>query len=1357
MVFKCDKCSSSFQYKQDLNRHLTAIHNGVTFSCDICEFNTNRRDNLQRHRKSKHAKRKLYECDTRSPKKAKPCDWDNGITHKELLEALESAETKDVIEPEPEKRSGGHRDGGRELQDAQQLEPAGNQHGRGVELHDAIELEKRSGDQKDVGVEAHDAIEAEGEWSDDITAEEFDAAAAAQSIEPDRFRCSICDASFSFKDNLTRHIKLKHSDIKPWACNHCDKTFSRKDYLMRHVKSHNAPPKKEKPSPKKTGGRVNLDFDGGAGVIDDNGMETAMRGMFTNKTWLIRKAKDPRLLLKKYHNTIKRWLQMLLLKNPLKFYLTMRITMVKINKDGVKQRATAGFNGATRILLRDSEISEIYRNTSEKIVESFTIWSKNGSGWIFESIDDLTLHTAEYQPYRGSSYIPTPASIVGKLAVINPVNQNDHECFRYATLLHKNYQWLDQGNAAYPITEEMIHNKNLQNLDYSKCKSPMEIDDIAHFEDCNKMAINVYHIKYNGSAITPLRISPKKVPLQDFCNLLLIEGTENSHFAYIKNFDRLLSFGTHQHQFCPFCLSAFDVRYRRKLEDHMPDCREYGGQKTILPKIGKSFCQYSDFHKELKAPIVIEADFETINTKLDGVEPDPNKSWTHKKTKHETSGYAYVVKSPYKEDKYVWYRGEDAGEKFIKAMMQEEEEQFKWLKDNEFDLNMSEENEEEFQKQEKCHICKDPFLDKTKPEELKHLKVLKPLLEINRLDVKRIPSLRKVKKQKRIISKELHPDKVGPERVEELTEFFNKNQELQDYLLEHDIIVHDHEDDDLYEAEDEMSDEEIERILKKGWKVRDHDHFSGEFRGAAHNGCNLAYRKVRKIPVIFHNLSNYDGHIIFENISKTECKDPKPIAKTMDKYIGFTIGKLEFKDSNQHLNSSLDKLVSNLADKTKIENCLYCPRRGIKEEVEKHMKIVHKKEHETLYTSTVKNPTLQEVFPTLYNFFQNEYPDLDEGAFYLLPRKGVYPYSYMDSHKRFDEEKLPPRECFFNDLTKKHISDEDYSFVQELWKTFNLKTLGELHDLYMMTDTLLLADVFEFYRTTIIQNYGLDPAHFYTAPSLSWSAGLKYTKVKLEIPRDVDVHIFIDKALRGGISMVANHFARANNPALEKFWDPSRQMSFIKFIDANNLYGWAMSQILPTGGFKWMSPKDLLKGQIKFGGGDDKLTMSEYEDVIQNLDVKGNTGYFFEVDLAYPQQIHDTHNEFPLAPESMKIEKEMLSAYQTKLGDELGVKYGQQEKLCLTLKDKKKYICHYRNLQFYLSQGLELKRIHRVLQFKQSDWLKPYIDLNTRLRQDADNEFEQNFAKLMNNSFFGKVYFLKLIFPLSNFYLLSDL
>ena len=461
----------------------------------------------------------------------------------------------------------------------------------------------------------------------------------------------------------------------------------------------------------------------------------------------------------------------------------------------------------------------------------------------------------------------------------------------------------------------------------------------------------------------------------------------------------------------------------------------------------------------------------------------------------------------------------------------------------------------------------------------------------------------------------------------------------------------------------------------------------------------------------------------------------------MDKYIGFTIGKLDFKDSFQHLNTSLDTLVSNLAEKTKIVGCLHCKKRGSKKDIDRHMKRCHTKDVEPIHEHEQKNLQLPDVFPSLHSYFTEEWGHLnDPDAFELLTRKGVYPYTYIDSHERFKEEKLPPRECFFNDLTKKHITDEDFSFVNTVWDKFKLKNLGELHDLYMMTDTLLLADVFENYRNTILKNYMLDPAHFFTAPSLSWSAGLLFTKVKLEIPRDIDMHIFIDNALVGGISMVANHFARANNPALKEFWDPVKKRSYIKFVDANNLYGWAMSQFLPTGGFKWMSSKDLLKGQIKCGGGEDKLTMAMYEDAIKNIDEEGDIGYFFEVDLSYPHELHETHDNFPLAPESMKIEQQMLSSYQTKLGDDLGVKYGEQKKLCLTLKDKSNYKCHYRNLQFYLKQGLKLKKIHRILKFNQSAWLRSFIELNTSLRQAADNKFEENFAKLMNNSFFGKVY-----------------
>ena len=357
----------------------------------------------------------------------------------------------------------------------------------------------------------------------------------------------------------------------------------------------------------------------------------------------------------------------------------------------------------------------------------------------------------------------------------------------------------------------------------------------------------------------------------------------------------------------------------------------------------------------------------------------------------------------------------------------------------------------------------------------------------------------------------------------------------------------------------------------------------------------------------------------------------------------------------------------------------------------------------------------------------------------MLTRKGIYPYSYMDSFERFKETRLPSKEAFFNDLTKKDISEEDFDFAEEIWKTFHLQNLGELHDLYLETDTLLLADVFENYREVILKNYGLDPVHFYTAPSLSWSAGLKFTKVKLEIPLDVNMHMFFDLALRGGISMVLNHFARANNPLMKELFDPQTLQSFIQLVDANNLYGWAMSQMLPTGGVKWVNlKKGLLTPGVKESM-DRHRTMNEWTEDILNLNEEDSIVYMFEVDLDYPKNLHDdeTHDNFPLAPESFKIEKDLLSPYQQDLGDQLGVKYGSK-KLCLTLNDKKNYICHYKNLKFYLKHGMKLKKIHKILQFDQSAWLKPYIDLNTKLRQEADNKFEEGFAKLMNNSFFGK-------------------
>ena len=168
-----------------------------------------------------------------------------------------------------------------------------------------------------------------------------------------------------------------------------------------------------------------------------------------------------------------------------------------------------------------------------------------------------------------------------------------------------------------------------------------------------------------------------------------------------------------------------------------------------------------------------------------------------------------------------------------------------------------------------------------------------------------------------------------------------------------------------------------------------------------------------------------------------------------------------------------------------------------------------------------------------------------------------------------------------------------------------------------------------------------------------------------------------------------------------------------------------MSQYLPEKNFEWE--------EEYFSINDIDLA----KDKILNLKDDCTDGYFFEVDLKYPNEIHDLHNEFPLCPEQLQIKDEWLSEYQKILRKELQIK-GKSNKLCLTLFDKEKYVMHYKNLKFCLENGLILTKIHRVLKFKQSQWLRPYISLNTYLRQNATSKFEENFAKLMNNSVYGK-------------------
>ena len=255
---------------------------------------------------------------------------------------------------------------------------------------------------------------------------------------------------------------------------------------------------------------------------------------------------------------------------------------------------------------------------------------------------------------------------------------------------------------------------------------------------------------------------------------------------------------------------------------------------------------------------------------------------------------------------------------------------------------------------------------------------------------------------------------------------------------------------------------------------------------------------------------------------------------------------------------------------------------------------------------------------------------------------------------------------------------------------------GTLKVLYLKTDVILLANVFEKFRKVCLKNYGFDPAQFYTAPGLAWKACLQKTRVRLELLLDPD--LMFDKGIRGGITQSVNRWAKANNPYMGSEFDPDEKTNSLQYLDANNLYGWAMSQPLPTRGFRWVDIKP---------------------DKISKLAKCKSKGYLLEVDVHYPKELHNSHNDLPFMCERVKIN---------------GV-----EKLIPNLYDKKRYVIHiYRALDQALKHGLVLEHINKAIEFKQSAWMKEYIDFNTKLRTAATNDFEKDFYKLMNNSVFGK-------------------
>ena len=327
------------------------------------------------------------------------------------------------------------------------------------------------------------------------------------------------------------------------------------------------------------------------------------------------------------------------------------------------------------------------------------------------------------------------------------------------------------------------------------------------------------------------------------------------------------------------------------------------------------------------------------------------------------------------------------------------------------------------------------------------------------------------------------------------------------------------------------------------------------------------------------------------------------------------------------MSSSLSKLADNLSEGIYNNKCADC-----KSNLD-YIKTTAERKNEKLIVECYNckqryrkkfNKELIKRFASTYEFCNN-----DLNKFVLLLRKDVYPYEYADTWEKFSEISLPSKEDFYINLNMDDINDIDYRHANNVFQVFKLENLGDYHDLYVQSDTLLLADVFNNFTDMCLKEYELDPAHFLSLPGLAWQACLKKTNIELELLTDYDMLLMVEEGIGGGICHSIHRYARANNKYIKNY-NNNEESSYIQYLDVNNLYGWAMSKKLPVNRFKWTDTSETSALARK------NIINEEF---IKNYNENDKKGYIFEVDIKYPKKLRDLHSDLPFLPERMEINK----------------------------------------------------------------------------------------------------------------------
>ena len=308
------------------------------------------------------------------------------------------------------------------------------------------------------------------------------------------------------------------------------------------------------------------------------------------------------------------------------------------------------------------------------------------------------------------------------------------------------------------------------------------------------------------------------------------------------------------------------------------------------------------------------------------------------------------------------------------------------------------------------------------------------------------------------------------------------------------------------------------------------------------------------------------------------------------------------------MSSSLSKLVDKLSEGIHNNKCFDCESNLDYIKIKKNGKLLLKCFNCNIYYKKKFNKDLMKKLKNTYSFCNN---DLS--------------CEYMDSWERFNETSLLSKKEFYSNLNMEDIDEIDYRHGNNVFKSFKLESLGDYHDLYVKSDTLLLADVFENFRDMCLKEYELVPAHFVSLPGLAWQACLKKTNIELVLLPNYDMLLMVEKGIRGGICHSIQRYAKANNKYMKNY-NNNEESSYIQYLDANNLYGWAMSKKLPTNGFKLTDNNEMAEHIIN-------------EDFIKNYNENNDNGYILEVDVKYPKRLHELHSDLPFLSERMEVNK----------------------------------------------------------------------------------------------------------------------